>query len=64
MALCVVWEVKHASDSVHVPPASLGVRHNPEVEGPKGDYQTCARFGEDMGGYEPPPKNMYRGIWG
>ena len=39
-------------------------RHNPEVEGPKGDYQTCARCGEDKAGYEPPPKNMYRGVWG
>jgi hypothetical protein len=39
-------------------------RHNPEVEGPKGDYQTCARCGEDKAGYEPPPKNLYRGVWG
>jgi hypothetical protein len=39
-------------------------RHNPEVEGPKGDYQTCVRCGEDRAGYEPPPKNMYRGVWG
>ena len=37
-------------------------RHNPEVEGPKGDYQTCRRCGEDKAAYEPPPKNMYRGV--
>ena len=39
-------------------------RHNPEVEGPKGDYQTCARCGEDKAGYEPPPKNMYPAFGG
>lgn len=38
-------------------------RHNPEVEGPQGDYQTCVRCGEDKGIYEPPPKTMYRGVW-
>lgn len=39
-------------------------RHNAEVEGPKGDYQTCSRCGTDKASYEPPPKNMYRGVWG
>ena len=38
-------------------------RHNPEVEGSRGDYQTCRRCGEDKAAYEPPPKNMYRGVF-
>ena len=39
-------------------------RHNAEVEGPKGDFLVCRRCGNDKSVYEPPPKNMYRGVWG
>lgn len=40
------------------------LRHNPEVEGPKGDFRTCRRCGADKAEYDPPPKDMYRGVWG
>ena len=38
-------------------------RHNPEIEGARGDDQPCLRCTTDKAVYEAPPKTMWRGVW-
>lgn len=39
-------------------------RHNPEVDGRRGDFHVCARCGTDRPTYDPPSQTRYRGVWG